>query len=164
MVRSLQVLKKGMVIYMAKLSNQRKATYYIGMGMTILGFLLFISMFFSIAGMMNRPVFGSSSMPSFSRPIIGMLFMIGGQFLMRLGARGAAGSGMILDPDRAREDFKPYTEAAGGMINDVIENIDSIHHPSEPSEGKDIIKVRCLSCGTLNDEDAKFCKSCGKEI
>ena len=82
---------------------------------------------------------------------------------MRLGARGAAGSGILLDPDKAREDFKPYTEAAGGMINDVMENIDSIHH-TEPSERKEVVRIRCLSCGTLNEEDAKFCKSCGKTI
>ncbi len=154
---------KGVIIHMAKLSNQRKVTYYIGMGMTVLGFILFISIFFSVAGMMNSDPFSSPRMPSFSNPIIGMLLMIGGQFLMRLGARGAAGSGILLDPDKAREDFKPYTEAAGGMINDVMENIDSIHH-TEPSERKEVVRIRCLSCGTLNEEDAKFCKSCGKTI
>ena len=153
-----------MVNNMARISKERKAIYYIGMGMTVLGFILFISIFFSVASMMSSDPFGGPEMPSFSRPIIGMLFIIGGQFLMRLGARGAAGSGILLDPDQAREDFKPYTEAAGGMISDVIENIDSIQSKGKPSEEKEVIKIRCQSCGALNDEDAKFCKSCGKTI
>ena len=29
---------------------------------------------------------------------------------------------------------------------------------------KEIIKIRCRNCGELNDEDAKFCKSCGREM
>ncbi len=154
---------------MSKLSNQRKATYYIGMGMTILGFILFISIFFSVIGMMNGGVnsldpFASNKGPSFGRPLVGMLLMIVGQFVMRVGARGGAGSGIILDPDRAREDLKPYTEAAGGMINDVISNIDAFDQKQEPTETKEIIKVRCRDCSTLNDEDSKFCKACGKPI
>lgn len=36
------------------------------------------------------------------------------------------------------------------------------------SRGKDeilqIVKVKCQSCGELNDEDAQFCKSCGGKI
>lgn len=32
------------------------------------------------------------------------------------------------------------------------------------SEVKEIIKIKCKECGALNDEDAKFCKSCGKEL
>jgi len=31
-------------------------------------------------------------------------------------------------------------------------------------EQKEIIKIRCRNCGALNDEDAKFCKSCGREM
>lgn len=157
---------------MSKLSNQRKATYYIGMGMTILGFILFISVFFSFIGMMNRDMnslnimepFGFNRGPSFGRPLIGMILMIVGQLVMRVGARGAAGSGIILDPDRAREDLKPYSEAAGGMINDVISNIDAFDKKEEPTETKEIIKVRCRDCGGLNDEDARFCKACGKPL
>lgn len=31
-----------------------------------------------------------------------------------------------LDPEKAREDLKPYSAAAGRMINNVIENIDIV--------------------------------------
>lgn len=157
---------------MSKLSNGRKTAYYIGMGMTILGFILFISIFFSVFGLMNRSMnsvnsfgpFETGSGLSFGRPLIGMLLMIVGQLVMRVGARGAAGSGILLDPEQAREDLQPYTEAAGGMLNDVISNIDAFDKKEDSADTKEIIKVRCRGCGTLNDEDAKYCKACGKEV
>lgn len=152
---------------MARISNERKATYYIGLGMIILGFILFISVFFSMASFMNEPFAGGLGMrsgPSFMNSIIGMVLMIAGSVVMSIGAKGAAGSGIILDPERAREDLKPYSEAAGGMINDVISNIDVVDKISKPREEKEVIKIKCRNCGSLNDEDAKYCKGCGKEI
>lgn len=148
---------------MAKISKQRKVTYYIGMIMIIIGFLLFISVFFSIAGFMGNPFF-PRKMFSFGNAIIGMLLMIVGSVVMNIGSRGAAGSGILLDPEQAREDLKPFHEAKGGMIDDVISNIDSLNQFTKSSGTKEVIKIRCQSCGSLNDEDAKFCKGCGKEI
>lgn len=156
---------------MAKISNERKAAYYIGIGMIVLGFILFISVFFSAASFMNNPFSGSfngmNRGPSFMNAVIGMVLIIAGSIVANIGAKGAAGSGIILDPEKAREDLKPYSEAAGGMINDVISNIDvvdKITNTKEEREEKEVIKVRCRSCGTLNDEDAKYCKSCGEEV
>ena len=37
---------------MAKVSKERKIAYYIGMGMIVLGFILFISTFFNVARFM----------------------------------------------------------------------------------------------------------------
>lgn len=152
---------------MAKISNERKATYYIGLVMIALGFILFISVFFSAASMMRDPFGGSFGMnrgPSFMNAVIGMVLMIAGGVVTNIGARGAAGSGIILDPEKAREDLKPYSEAAGGMINDVISNIDVVDKITGTKEEKEVIKIRCRSCGTLNDEDSKYCKNCGEEI
>ncbi len=50
------------------------------------------------------------------------------------------------------------------MINDAMENIDIVKDMGKSQEQKEIIKIRCKNCEALNDEDAKFCKSCGKEI
>ncbi|TAH67359.1 MAG: zinc ribbon domain-containing protein [Anaerolineaceae bacterium] len=148
---------------MSKISKERKATYYLGMGMGILGFILFISVFFSFSSAISDPdPFGGP--PSFANAIVGMLLMIGGAVVASIGAKGAAGSGVILDPEQAREDLKPFNEARGGMINDVISNIDAIDHITKPQSTKEIVKIRCRNCNGLNDEDAKFCKSCGKEI
>ncbi|HKL80193.1 MAG TPA: zinc ribbon domain-containing protein [Mobilitalea sp.] len=147
---------------MSKISKQRKVTYYIGMGMIVVGVIVFISTFFTFGDIMNNPAKGFGSFTS--KPIIGMILMIAGAAVSKVGARGAAGSGLMLDPDQAREDLKPFNEAKGGMINDVISNIDVLDRFTESHDEKEIIKIRCQSCGGLNDEDAKFCKGCGKEI
>lgn len=148
---------------MAKIKKHRKVTYYIGLALIGAGFLLFISVFFSAASAMSDPFSGRPFLP-FGRAVAGMVMIIIGGIVTGLGARGAAGSGLILDPDRAREDLKPFNEAKGGMINDVISNIDALDDITLSRDSKEIIKIKCRSCGSLNDEDARFCKSCGKEI
>ncbi len=148
---------------MAKITKNRKVTYYIGLGMILVGFILFMSVFFSVASSMNDP-FGNNTSNPFMNAVWGMILMITGTIVMNIGARGAAGSGLLLDPDKAREDLQPFNEAKGGMINDVINNIDVVGKITKNFEEKEVIKIRCRSCGNLNDEDAKFCKSCGKEL
>ena len=39
-----------------------------------------------------------------------------GLFLRRIAIRGLAGSLVVLDPPRAREDLEPWSRAAGGLI------------------------------------------------
>lgn len=148
---------------MSKISKERKVTYYIGMGMAILGFILFISVFFYGISAMDDP-FMATKTPPFENAVIGMILIIIGFVVMSIGARGAAGSGVILDPEKAREDLKPFNEATGGMINDVISNIDALDNVLKPNVEKQVIKIKCRSCGSLNDEDARFCKGCGKEL
>lgn len=149
-----------------KISNERKALYYIGLGLIVLGVILFFSSFFAVNDGFDP--FFAPGMPSFfKRALIGMICMIVGSILMNIGAKGAAGSGLILDPDKARDDLKPYTSAAGGMINDVIENIDIVKDKKLINENKEvqqIVKIKCRNCGELNDEDSKFCKSCGEKM
>lgn len=157
---------------MAKISTERKVTYYIGTGMMVLGGILFISVFFSVFNSMNSfgnnfmspGFFNEPKMPNFLNPIIGMVLMIVGGFVRNIGARGAAGSGLILDPEQAREDLKPFSEAAGGIVNDAINQVDAVKEFTKAREEKEVIKIKCRNCGSLNDEDAKFCKSCGKEV
>lgn len=147
-------------------SDERKALYYIGMGLVILGVILFFSGFF-IEYNEFEPFFNTGMPPSFKRALMGMICMIIGSILMNVGAKGAAGSGIILDPDKAREDLKPYSSAAGGMINDVIENIDIVkgkNITNNKMETREIVKIKCRACGELNDEDANFCKSCGDKM
>lgn len=147
---------------MAKISKERKMAFYIGTGMMVIGFILFISVFFSFIFIMNNP-FGMGPGSFMARPIIGMILMISGSVVRTIGARGAAGSGLVLDPEKAREDLKPFSEATGSIINDVVSNIDLLDKDDDSHE-KEIIKIRCKSCKSLNDEDAKFCKSCGQEL
>ncbi len=148
-----------------KISNERKSIYYLGLGLTVLGVVLFMSSFFIGASGMDLGFGMDMGMPSFFKvALIGMICIMVGGVLMNIGAKGAAGSGLILDPEKARDDLKPFTSAAGGMINDAMENIDLSKIKGEKKEGKEVIKIRCRSCNELNDEDSKFCKSCGERI
>lgn len=147
---------------MSKIPQERKVLYYVGMGMMVLGFILFFSVFLSVGCMMNDPM--AFRVPPFGNGIIGFILIFIGNMLQRVGAKGAAGSGMILDPDKAREDLKPYNEAMGGMIHDVISNVDVLDDMVKKPEEKEVIKIRCRNCQSLNDEDARFCKSCGQML
>ena len=92
-------------------------------------------------------------------PLIGAgLTMVGG-LLKSVGARGLAGSGVILDPEQAREDLAPYSKMGGGMVKDAIKE-----SGLQFGGTKEVIKVRCRGCDELNDEDAKFCDQCGCEM
>ncbi len=135
-----------------EISKNRKTLYYVGNGLTAIGFILFLSVFF-VAFLNPFAMFGSSN--PMANGFIGFILIIIGQFVSNIGARGAAGSGLILDPKQAREDLKPYSTQVGGMINDVLDEVDI------KPESKEVVKVRCQSCKTLNDEDAKYCKKCG---
>lgn len=140
-----------------RISSGRKTTYYIGIGLIVVGVILFFSVFFSAIGSFNDPW----KTPPFQNAVIGMLMMIGGGVLATIGARGPAGSGVVLDPEKAREDLKPFNEAAGEMINDTLEKVKVLDKFTNHSEAREVVKIRCRNCGTLNDEDAKFCKGCG---
>ena len=138
-----------------EISKNRKTLYYVGNGLTAIGFILFLSVFF-VAFLNPFAMFGSSN--PMANGFIGFILIIIGQFVSNIGARGAAGSGLILDPKQAREDLKPYSTQVGGMINDVLDEVDI------KPESKEVVKVRCQSCKTLNDEDAKYCKKCGATL
>lgn len=146
---------------MSKISKERKLAFYIGKGIMVIGFILFISVFFFFTRAMNDP-FGSP--PPFINAVIGIILLIVGNVISQIGEKGIAGSGLKLDPEEAREDLKPFNEARGGMINDVISNIDALDNITKPQSPKEVIKIRCKACNCLNDEDAKFCKSCGSAL
>jgi len=138
-----------------EISKNRKTLYYVGNGISLIGFILFLSVFFT--AFLNPFDMMSSSNPM-ANGFIGFILIIIGQSISILGARGLAGSGLLLDPKQAREDLKPYSSQVGGMINDALEEVDLLN------ESKEVIKVRCPSCKTLNDEDAKYCKKCGAQL
>lgn len=149
---------------MSKIPEERKVLYYVGMGIMILGIILFFSVFVSVGCMMSDPYGFPDRAPSFGNAIFGFILIAIGGVIQNVGAKGAAGSGVILDPEKAREDLKPYSEATGGMLNDMVSNMDVVEKLTKPQEEIEIIKVRCKNCKSLNDEDAKFCKSCGTEL
>ena len=143
------------------ISNARKGLYYGGMFLTGLGLLIFISTFFVVfsGGFIENSGPGSSFIGSFmTRPLIGMAFIVIGNIMRSIGMKGTAGSGLILSPNKARQDYKPWTKMAGGMLKDVMDE------SKEDSNSQSSIKIRCRACKTLNEEDATFCKTCGQPI
>ena len=100
-------------------SDARKGAYYLGSALIVVGFLLFISVFFSGFTHELQP---GAGMPGFvMRAPLGMVLIIAGGVIRSIGARGAAGSGLVLDPQRARQDLEPWARMGGGMVSDALD-------------------------------------------
>lgn len=163
-------------------SAGRKFLYYGGMALMAVGFVLFISIFFTAIGEMARPGFGPGLGTRFGtvtrpglgavdpgaslmlRAVTGMLLVIAGGAMRAVGAKGLAGSGLVLSPKKAREDLEPWARMTGSLVDDALSEVDALKRPKEAPARQVAVKVRCRECGTLNDETAKFCGECGKRL
>lgn len=143
-----------------KISEERKAAYYIGMILMILGGILFISVFFTQPDIHNFSRFESQANSMNTRAVAGIILLIIGGIIRGIGARGLAGSGVILDPQKARRELEPYSRMAGGMVKDALKETD-FNLAGKPEK---IVMIRCRACGKLNEEDSKFCQECGKPL
>ncbi len=166
-----------------QISPERKAMYYGGMTLIAIGILLFVSTFFA------RPDIGGRSGPqpgepdfweraqerhedfrrgmktSMIRALLGMGLMVVGGIFMNIGARGAAGSGVVLDPEKARRDLEPWSRMGGGMVQDALSEVDVVRKIEEGmGNPQPQVKIRCQKCQGLNDEAARFCNQCGAAI
>jgi hypothetical protein len=173
-----------------KISEGRQAAYYIGMALMVIGGLMFVSVFFTvfsnfggdanrfhssaevdlhlppgieIQGFHKRSDFDPIASAMVFRGVGGMLLIVLGGIIQGIGAKGLAGSGVILNPEEARQDLEPYSRMAGGMLKDALDEAD-VHLGEKGEANEKIVMIRCLSCGTLNQEDSKFCRECGKKI
>ncbi|MEW8978518.1 MAG: zinc ribbon domain-containing protein [Symbiobacterium sp.] len=153
-----------------EISPERRAVYYGGMAVIAMGGLLFLSNFFILPSSFSSNPFAdpfadplADMRGMMARGIGGMVLMVIGAFMMNVGLKGPAGSGLVLDPEKAREDLSPWARAAGGLVKDALEEVrDSA--PESSLELQTVVKVRCPSCRALNDEDAKFCDQCGSPL
>ena len=150
-----------------KISEERKTAYYVGGFIQIIGGISFFSVF--VSGCLNFGDFSnfeSDTQSMMFRAIGGMALLIIGAVIRGVGAKGMAGSGVILDPEQAREDLEPYSRMTGGIIKDVLDEADINIGSSKDSnaEPEKIIMIKCLACGKLNEEDSKFCQECGQKI
>lgn len=145
-----------------QISPERQGTYYLGMLLSAIGVVLFFIVFISMfAGGSS-----SGSVPPLALAPVGIVLIAIGRGLMSLGAKGLAGSGVVLDPEQARKDVEPWTRMAGGMVDDGLSEMDTVKKLVEErlDAPKQVVKVRCRQCQALNDEDAKFCNQCGGEM
>ena len=143
------------------ISGERKTAYYVGMGLMILGVILFASVFVTFAmhfGDFSN--FESNTASGMVRALGGMALIVVGRIVRGIGARGLAGSGAVLDPEKARQDLEPYSRMAGGMAKDALEAADV----KLGGRQEQVVVIKCRSCGKLNEEDSKFCQECGKEL
>ena len=144
-----------------RISQERKTAYYIGMALMILGGILFASVF--VTYIVN---FGGSSnsesnvKSAMYRAFGGIALLIVGMIIRSIGARGLAGSGAVLDPEKARQELEPYSRMAGGMVKDALDEAE-VNLGGRPEK---VVMIKCPSCGKLNEDDSKFCQECGKEL
>ena len=104
------------------ISGERQMAFYFGGALMVIGGLLFFSVF--ITGAMNFGNFNnfeSNAQSSMVRALGGMLLLIIGGGIRGIGAKGLAGSGVVLDPDKARDELEPYSRMAGGMVKDAMD-------------------------------------------
>lgn len=143
------------------ISSDRKAAFYVGTILMAIGALSFFSVF--VTGALNFGDFSNfeaEARSSMLRAIGGMALLVVGGIVRGIGARGLAGSGVVLDPKQAREDLEPYSRMAGGMVKDALEEADvNLVGTSEK-----VVMIKCRECGKLNEEDSKFCQECGEKL
>jgi len=143
-----------------QVSEERKAAYYLGSVLIGVGLLLFLSVFVTAAmNFGDFDDFETRSSNEMFRAIAGMALIFVGKIVRGIGARGLAGSGVVLDPERARRELEPYSRMAGGMVKDALQE-------AQVGSGgpQRVVMVKCGACAQLNDEDAQFCKACGKAL
>jgi hypothetical protein len=149
-----------------RISEERRTAYKIGLGMMIAGGVVFASSFLTtlvaIADLSNLDRhFGTCFFLFGLQGFGGMALLIVGSIIRGVGARGLAGSGVVLDPEKARDDLEPFTRMAGGMAKDVLDEAGIALGGKQPER---VVMVKCQACGKLNQEAAKFCQECGKKM
>jgi len=157
-----------------EISPERKTAYYVGMGLSGFGILLFCLPFMAIPlAMISGPFSPGHSFAvsgSFFFAFIGFALIAVGGVFMRIGRSGLAGAGVILDPRRAREDVEPFSRMEGGILKDRLDeagllDVDGLKFGRNTTiTPEKIIMIRCQHCGKLNEEDSKFCQECGTKF
>lgn len=154
-----------------QISPERKGMYSFGLALQVIGGCLFAIPFIAIIGTMISAA-GShgpeniQAVPiAFGVGFIGFILIGVGAGLRNVAAKGVAGSGLVLDPEKAREDLEPWTRMGGGMVKDALDEADiNLNNLGGGSQPEKVIMIKCRECGKLNEEDSKFCQECGKSL
>jgi hypothetical protein len=152
-----------------EISPERKAAYYAGMCLSVIGFCLFTVPFFTIAAVIGGMAPFGAAPAGFGFAIVGFILLIIGRGLMTVGKSGLAGAGIILDPERARQEQEPFSRMGGGILHDTLDEAGLIDEAGlklgrNVPPVKQVVMIRCRNCGKLNEEDSKFCQECGREL
>ena len=136
-----------------RIPETRRTVYSLGLAMTVLGGL---ACFGAIAYGMISAATGRFPHPVmvFLPFLFGMGLFVAGAVLRSVGARGIAGSGLKLDPKEAREDLKPWSRMAGGMLEDAGIHVDMRKSAPEPDFEEKLRKLHRLHTeGILTDQE-----------
>ena len=104
------------------------------MAVGVIGFLCFISTFFSAASSFGDFTnFEQRGRSMGTRALVGMVMIIAGGIMAGIGRMGLAGSGVKLDPEEARRDVEPWARMTGGVVKDALDEA-GIKLGSQPSD------------------------------
>jgi hypothetical protein len=107
-----------------QISPERKTLYRAGQIVAVVGLLTFLSVF--VSGALHFGDFSNFESDARSmglRAVGGMLMIIAGMAMLMVGAAGAAGSGLNLDPEKARGDLEPWARLQGGLTKTSLEEM-----------------------------------------
>ena len=139
-------------------SGERQVAFYLGTALSVVGVLLFFSVLVEGAlSFGDFTDFEERTRSSSIRALTGMGLAVIGGVLRGIGRAGLAGSGLALDPKRAREDLEPFRRQAGGMLRDALDE-------AELGAPTAIVKVRYRASRGLADETARFSPTCGAAL
>lgn len=147
-----------------QISPERKGLYSFGLVLQVIGGILFGVPFIYLPLKLMSDNMPGPGVMAFG--FIGFVFIGVGGAIRGIAAKGVAGSGLVLDPEKAREDLEPWTRMGGGMVKDALDeaDIDLSHLGAGGRQPEKVIMIKCRECGRLNEEDSKFCQECGKPI
>jgi len=105
-----------------ELTPERKAAFYAGSALAVVGLLVFGSIFVSAAlNLGNFQEMESLGRSAMLRAVIGMGLLVVGMVVRAIGSHGLAGSGVVIDPEAARRDIEPWSRMAGGVVRDALD-------------------------------------------
>jgi hypothetical protein len=107
-----------------KIPRHRRTIHRLGLIVAGIGVLLFLSTF--VSAVMNFGEFNdfrgrAKSMGA--RAVGGMVLIMVGMGMAAVGATGAAGAGLNLDPEQARKDLEPWARLQGGLTKDALDEM-----------------------------------------
>lgn len=107
-----------------QVSDKRKTIYYVGMIIGGIGALMFLSAFLTIVvgmGATSQASMQTAGQTFAFLGVGGFVCIVVGGTISNIGKQGLAGSGIVLDPEKAREEVEPWSRMQGGILKDTLD-------------------------------------------
>jgi hypothetical protein len=118
------------------ISPERQSSHTIGLVLQGVGIVGVIVCFlgFAVGGMTATASFGREGHPIawwIGFFACGVLMAVG-RGIRHVAARGVAGSGLVLDPERTRNDLEPWARVGGGLVKDALDEAGLVRNDAPP--------------------------------